>query len=540
MGQSSYGTKETGNLRGFSTKKQGASAGGQKEVLPTKAEQASQGAVQPGTGPEYSETASSIVEAVGGAGTEQLRTLVDPGERVDYANMSFEEMQGLASESNLGRVVGTGKQRYNIDDTGNISGVRGDYDNRYMSALASAGGENAEAYGSAQQAYESKYKQMSDWYRKNKKWSNRTKAKAEAGAAREYQRSLQSAGIQPGQTAAQMFKEQGIGNQLLQQEWTGKLEQKQDQVFSKFDEDTQYNQALKAKIAEQFGFENQLMTESPEYIQMQEAIAEQRKLVETQAEQMDWIKGQYGQLQQDYEARDTELTGYLEGLGETERRELNRQRQQMKAGQKEDLMRRGMTSSSALNAALRGVDRTSNEGLGALEERLRKEKMTWRAQFSGETLGAQQQALSFAERGAQAQMEAGTTVPQTMAQLAQMLSDQRVAKEQQQTGLIGAALGAEASRFGAAQSAAASRYASMMGYKSDVAAVNQRDRQAGLDAATSKYKIDQDTKLGYSNLQNQLSLQQMQNRGQVAANNALPGKTFMDLVSAGKVKTRRR
>jgi len=286
--------------------------------------------------------------------------------------------------------------------------------------------------------------------------------------------------------------------------------------------------AIRQRIREQEDFQNQRMVDSPEYQQMQEAIDTQKQLVADQKEQSDQIRSQYEQLQQDYQARDEELTGYLEGLGDTERKNLEKQRTQLKASQKEDLMRRGLTSSSALTSAMRGVDITANEGLSAMEERLRAQKLDYRTQFSGDTLRAKEQAQAMSAQLMSSNFASGQAVPSTMAELANMMSQQRMSREQNRSGTFAAALGAESQRFSSATSARASQYASLLGYKSDLAATSQRESASKRDAALGKYRTDVDAQLGYSGMLNQQSLARVQGDYQVQANKKLPGKSVWD------------
>lgn len=473
----------------------------------------------------YVSQVKEIVEAVGGPQMEQLRTVVDPGERVDYSGMDYGQLKEALGDQ-ASNILKVGGQNINLDYSGNEA-----WGSNVLKALGGLEGEYA-GYGEAADAYNKERQRVINYYRNAGKSVDWRTAKTRARAA--YAKSLQSYGL--GWANPLKVLQGEAGQSILAEQYRDQLNQAQDARFDKYQADLAYNEALKNRIAEQYGLENKMMEDSPEYKQMQEAIGVQKQLVEQQNAQMEQLASQYTQLRQDYEERDAELSQYLEGMGETERRNLEKQRAQLKASQKEDLMRRGLTSSSALNAALRGVDLAANESLGAMEERLRKEKMTWKAQFSGETLGAQRDMLAFRERASRMGFEAGTTVPQTMAQLAQMLSDQRIAKENQQTGVIGAALGAEAQRFGAMQSAAASRYASLMGYKSDMAATAQRESASIRDTALGKYKTDRDVSLGYANLANQQTLEGIRGKSQVAANRALPGKTWPDLLASGKMK----
>jgi hypothetical protein len=236
---------------------------------------------------------------------------------------------------------------------------------------------------------------------------------------------------------------------------------------------------------------------------MQEAIAEQEELVRAQQEQLTQVQERYDQLAQDYQSRDEQLTQYLEGLGAEERKALEKQRMQLKASQKEDLMRRGLTSTSALNAAMRGVDLAANESLSQMENRLRQQKLDYKAQFSGESLAAKRMAAEYGSEASMLMFQSGTMVPQTMAQLAQMLSEQRIAREQNRYGIAGAALGAEAQRFSATQSAAASKYATQLGYKSDIAGLQQRERESQRQNLLGRQKLQAETALGYAGLDTQ-------------------------------------
>ena len=231
------------------------------------------------------------------------------------------------------------------------------------------------------------------------------------------------------------------------------------------------------------------MTSSPEYQQMQQMIQLQRDMVSQQQQQLESSKSQYEQLAADYASRDSELTGMLEGMGAGERADLEKQRTQMMAAQKEDLSRRGITSTSALGAAMRGVDIASNESLGKLEERLRKQTMDYRAQFSGETLQAQERATNFSTAAAQANFAAGQNVAQGMTGLAEMMAAQRTAGWANQAEIQSSII-----------NQSGSKYAALLGYKADIYGMNLKEGQHQRETGLARQQGNQQTKLGYAGI----------------------------------------
>jgi hypothetical protein len=231
------------------------------------------------------------------------------------------------------------------------------------------------------------------------------------------------------------------------------------------------------------------MTSSPEYQQMQQMIQLQKDMVAQQQAQLEQSKSQYEQLAADYEARDSELSGMLEGMGATERADLEKQRTQMMAAQKEELSRRGITSTSALSAALRGVDLASNESLGKLEARLRQQTLDYRAQFSGETLQAQERATNFSTAAAQANFAGGQNVAQGMQGLAEMMAAQRTAGWANQTEIQSSLINQQSGRFAAA-----------LGYKADIYGANLRERQHVRESDIARTQGYRQNRLGYASL----------------------------------------
>ena len=251
------------------------------------------------------------------------------------------------------------------------------------------------------------------------------------------------------------------------------------------------------------------MTSSPEYLQMKQMIELQQQSVADQKVALEQAQSQYEQLRNDYQLRDEELTGYLDGMGASEKAALEKQRSQLLASQKEDLMKRGLTAISALTSALRGVDLMANESLSALESRLREQKLSYKAQFSGETLQAQERGTNFLASAAGTNFAAGEQVAAGMSNLATMLADQRMAGWQNQT---------ELQKTLAQQGS--ERYAADLGYRSNLYGLAQKETQAIRENSTDLYGVKQNIKLGYAGLENAKTLANIQARAQYMVSDA--------------------
>lgn len=225
-------------------------------------------------------------------------------------------------------------------------------------------------------------------------------------------------------------------------------------------------------------------TTTPEYSQYQDSINKQNELATTQQTELQQLRTQYDDLVNRYNQRDTELTQYLSGLGDAERESIEQRREQLKSQAKQDLLNRGITSTSALDAVMRGIETSSAQSLGQFEERLRQQKLDARATFSGETLAAQDQALQFGAGATGQNFAAGQQSVDSMQALAEMMSNQRLAGFQTQAELRKAAL-----------SSSNNALSSILGYKSDLAKIALGEKELASQEA-----------LGYAGLANQQRL----------------------------------
>jgi hypothetical protein len=116
------------------------------------------------------------------------------------------------------------------------------------------------------------------------------------------------------------------------------------------------------------------------------------------AGELSGLQGRYDDIAGQYQDRENRLMGYLEGYGDTEKQQLEQHRQQLLSKAQQDLLNRGLSTSTVLDSVRRGIESGSAADLSALNERLNKERMTYASQLSGESLAAQQDAAQFANQ----------------------------------------------------------------------------------------------------------------------------------------------
>lgn len=139
--------------------------------------------------------------------------------------------------------------------------------------------------------------------------------------------------------------------------------------------------------------------------------------------------GGYGELAGAYGQRTQQLGGLLTGLGEAQRETMRQQFEQAKATKQQELLSRGLTSSTALDAAMRGLERDYQYNLRQLEDQLTRQKMEYMTGLTGEELQARAAVPQMQERmgGYQAALfgrpletiEARRDVGPTMQEIAQ-------------------------------------------------------------------------------------------------------------------------
>lgn len=95
-------------------------------------------------------------------------------------------------------------------------------------------------------------------------------------------------------------------------------------------------------------------------------------------------------LLQGFQSREQRVLSELEGLGAQERRDINRQFDELSASQTQDLARRGLGSSTITSTVQQGAERERADAVGRLEDRLRRQRVGTLADITGQTLGAQE------------------------------------------------------------------------------------------------------------------------------------------------------
>lgn len=108
----------------------------------------------------------------------------------------------------------------------------------------------------------------------------------------------------------------------------------------------------------------------------------------------------YKQLEADWARREQRLGGLLEGFGEAQQEELDRQFEQQRAGLTQAQIGRGMFSTSAAAAQERGLTHEQGQQQRQLQDMLTRQKMDYLTGLSADTLRAQGQGgyLGLLER----------------------------------------------------------------------------------------------------------------------------------------------
>jgi len=116
------------------------------------------------------------------------------------------------------------------------------------------------------------------------------------------------------------------------------------------------------------------------------ALQRDDALAKVGEQKLEQAQGDYQSLLTGAQDRENELTQYLTGLGENERRELSQDRERQQARATQGLVNRGLTT--AEDSIRRGIDVDYSNQLIALNEKLTREKMDYRSALSGDVLSA--------------------------------------------------------------------------------------------------------------------------------------------------------
>lgn len=126
----------------------------------------------------------------------------------------------------------------------------------------------------------------------------------------------------------------------------------------------------------------------------------QQRAIQGNIQRLNEAKAGYKQLEQDYATREQDLLGNLQGLGQVQRDDLSRQFEQEKAGLTQDMINRGIYSTTTAMQQERGLASQQQQRQLRLEDMLTREKMDYAKALSAETLGARGQSgyLGLLER----------------------------------------------------------------------------------------------------------------------------------------------
>lgn len=120
---------------------------------------------------------------------------------------------------------------------------------------------------------------------------------------------------------------------------------------------------------------------------------------------MQEAQGQLDEMPAAWGEREQNLTQYLEGLGQSQRDELARQEEAAQSGLQQDMINRGMISTSVMDSLRGGIRSGFQQNRASLEDTLTREKMDYRGGLSSETLGARERAIGGAKDTARSAWE---------------------------------------------------------------------------------------------------------------------------------------
>ena len=130
--------------------------------------------------------------------------------------------------------------------------------------------------------------------------------------------------------------------------------------------------------------------------QYQTAIDRAQQVADQQSAALQAAQARADALPEAYLQREKNLSQYLSGLGQSQRDELARTEQAQQSSLQQDMINRGMVSTSVLDSLRGGITKNFGQQRTALEDTLTREKMDYLSALSGETLGARGQAIQGA------------------------------------------------------------------------------------------------------------------------------------------------
>jgi hypothetical protein len=240
--------------------------------------------------------------------------------------------------------------------------------------------------------------------------------------------------------------------------------------------------------------------------QYQTLVEKSQQVADQQSAALQAAQGRADSLPDQYAAREQNLTQYLEGLGQSQRDELSRSEQGQQSALKQDMINRGMISSSVLDSLRGGITSNFGQQRRSLEDTLTREKMDYRSALSGETLGARGQAIQGARDTASGVFQMQQSPLQAREAYASALAKQREYD------------------LNWSRDRQTEQYRTALGYA-------QLRSQEGIDAQQrqlERHKTNADQFMNYSQLVNALRLKDMQIRADLTTGQVGPGATYMN------------
>lgn len=136
-------------------------------------------------------------------------------------------------------------------------------------------------------------------------------------------------------------------------------------------------------------------------------------------------EGQMHDVAAGYAQREQDLSQLLEGYGEHELGRIEQRREQLRAQAKQDMLSRGITSTSAYDASMRGIEQSAADQIRGYQDALTRQKMDYMSMLTGDTLQARAGAAGFAADQAGSRFGASQVPTQSMERLASLLAQQR-------------------------------------------------------------------------------------------------------------------
>lgn len=222
--------------------------------------------------------------------------------------------------------------------------------------------------------------------------------------------------------------------------------------------------------------------------QYEKLIGEAKDVANAGAASLASAQQMYGQVAGEYAAREQNLTQYLEGLGQSQRDDLARKEAAAQSSLQQDMINRGMISTSVMDSLRGGLTSQYGQQRTALEDTLTREKMDYLSALSGATLSARDREAQGARETAMQTWQMQQSPLSARQAYADALARQREFD------------------LNMRQSTDQAKMEAALGY----AGLRSQEAQAMQQAQLQRDAMRSQEHMNYANLVNQLHLAQMQ------------------------------